>query len=341
MNQVLRITLLSLLTIGVATSTGCEKQGNKPQEESTSPANTASVDAANAASTPDASSPERDFGAKDLTTLILRAEKSILENDAATFGSLLAPETVIMEACGGAFPNAAARAKLGRSYMMMQSRVAPAVKKCAEAFDWSKASRIGAEGGILFATPPGCKEDVKRYVDVHVYYQLDKEIHRMILKNPVTFDDGKTWVLDREPECGRFVLALTRESLVRSTFEALRDGKQETLDLLSAPNRILEGSCKNPPTELITSLRSLSRQPARERSVRECKELMGWAEGQDVPEFEYGEVAPVEGCSDQISMVDITAKGKDGAQFTIEALRYHGGIGERWHLSATPRCTKP
>jgi hypothetical protein len=68
---------------------------------------------------------------------------------------------------------------------------------------------------------------------------------------------------------------------------------------------------------------------------------MGWAEGQDVPEFEYGEVAPVEGCSDQISMVDITAKGKDGAQFTIEALRYHGGIGERWHLSATPRCTKP
>lgn len=335
LNLALRF-MFPLLLLAVTPGLGCEKSA-KVKEGDTTP-NTAS---ASATTTPAETTPQRDFGARDLTTLIVRAEKAILENDAATFGSLLAPETVIMEACGGAFPNAAARAKLGRSYMMMQARVAPAVEKCSKAFDWSKASRIGAEGGVLFATPPGCKPDVKRYVDVHVYYQLDKDIHRMILKNPVTFDDGKTWVLDREPECGRFVLALNKESLAKSSFEALRDGKQDALDLLSAPNRILEGSCENPPATLISDLRSLSRQPARQRSVRDCKELMGWSEGEEAPEFTYSEAKPVEGCTDPIREVEITATGKDGATLTMKTLSYHGGIGERWHLTAPPRCAKP
>ena len=337
--------LATLFALILVFAQGCEQKPAKKQKSASENAQTTVIegDAKATSAADEGSAKALPFGAKDLASLVLRAETAVIEGDADAYSALLAPETTIMEACGGAFPDKASRVKLGRSYMLMQKRVAPAIEKCSQDFDWRKASRIGAEGGVLFATPPGCKEGVKRYVDMHVYYQLEKDIYRLILKNPVTFDDGKTWVLDREPMCGRFILALTKESLAESVQNALQSKEQESLELLKVPDRILEGTCENPPPELISSLRSLSRQPARERSIRECNERVGWEQDRpDAPALDvtYGEPRPIPGCSDKVTTADITATSKNGATLTMRTLRYNGGIGERWHIYATPLCKK-
>lgn len=304
---------------------GCEQRQPAPTE-------TASATTTAPAEAPQKVAP----GASSLDELVARAEGAIRTVSAQDYEQLMAHETDIVGACGEAFPGQAERVALARRYMSAKAKIPEALKACSEVTDWGSAVRLGYEGGEQGATPPGCKPDIKRYMDVHVFYQLEDATYRVILRNPVQMNEGKTWVVDREPECSRFVLAKNRELLHEGVLASLKANKDEGLARLSLPNRLVEASCAEPELAFRQGLMRLARGPARIRTVRECAEAMKWGEGELVASFSEEQRVP--GCAENLTRAQVQVVGEQGT-LSYEAYRFKGGeLGERWHLASLPLC---
>ena len=118
-----------------------------------------------------------------LSSLRLRAQRAIREDNAVGYVALLATASEVWRACPGRFEGREMAASSAKWQQAIE-RVRSGVGGCKRLVPWSRARKVQERGGEPLSKLPKCKEEVWRLSDITMIFEAGRERYEVLLRQP-------------------------------------------------------------------------------------------------------------------------------------------------------------